>query len=458
MEFNTPDDDVFSQFVESQKEKAEREAASRGGGGEYKGEQVKYCAAPDNGHIIVRFVGAPPEAGSYKAGDAILRCISEIKDDNGKRMYLILPTRAETLEEDHFMWRLISKVMEKEWVQKKRIYVNQINHPRAFEIVNKGGFKPEDGNKYTYSKGWNAPEVLLVNCIDRMDSWCQENKHTKVFSKNIWISENGSEFPDIGVKSNGFLTKLIDNMGKYGSWWKYDSYIVRESDKEKRKKEPFSIVNGSGFKAANMVVELKGITPSELALISTSQDLTDEEKTYKAYDLKDNFRVSSYTKLYTRLGKQIKAIDADLGTRFYDELKLLADQEKKEREIAKEAKKDLEKQDNQIKETLVNEPNSFESVVETTVEVNTVPKREIQNEIFSGLTDDKIALLNGWEGLKDSEKAMIKDVVLENGEFNTIIYSEDCGNLYPCPKDQGGCGTLSPESYSSCPRCGKRWG
>lgn len=449
---NTPDDDVFTQFVKSQQEKEEAEKLKRSGSGEYKGEQVKYCAALEGGHIIVRFVGAPPEISNYQSGDAILRCVSEIKDDSGKKMYLILPTRAETLEEDHIMWRIISKVMEKEWIQKKRVFVNQVNHPKAFEIVNKGGFKPEDGNKYTYTKGWNAPEVLLVNCIDRMDSWCAENKHTKVFSKNIWISENGAEFPDIGVKANGFLSKLIDNMGKYGSWSKYDSYIVRESDLEKRKKEPFTIVNGSGFKAAGMTVELKGITPSELALISTSQDLTDEEKSYKAYDLKENFRVSSYTKLYSRLGKQIKAIDGDLGTRFYDELKLLAEQEKKEREIEREAKKDLETETLTEKATeIMNEPNPIETSEPTVM-------REIKQTVeSSGLTDEKIALLKGWDGLSESEKSLIKDVVVDNGAVSEVIYSEDCNNLYPCPKDQGGCGAMSPSEFGSCPVCGKRW-
>ena len=183
---NTPDDDVFKQFVKSQKEKEEAEKLKHGGsgGGEYKGEQVKFCAAPEGGHIIVRFVGAPPSP-NYKPGDALIRCISEIKDDAGKKMILILPERADTLEQDHIMWRIVSKVLEKEYVNKKRVFINQIEHKTAFDIVDKGGGKPEDGNSYLYTKGWNAPEVLLVNCLDRTDNWCKENKHTKVFSKNI---------------------------------------------------------------------------------------------------------------------------------------------------------------------------------------------------------------------------------------------------------------------------------
>ena len=458
---NTPDDDVFKQFVKSQKEKEEAEKLkhSGNGGGEYKGEQVKFCAAPEGGHIIVRFVGAPPSP-NYKPGDALIRCISEIKDDAGKKMILILPERADTLEQDHIMWRIVSKVLEKEYVNKKRVFINQIEHKTAFDIVDKGGWKPEDGNSYLYTKGWNASEVLLVNCLDRTDNWCKENKHTKVFSKNVYISpEKGFEKPDIGVKSNGFLPKLIENMGKYGSWSKYDSYIIREGDKEKRKKEPFKVLNGSGFKAAGMIAELEGISDAELGLVSTEPGLTAEELTYKSYDLAENYKVSSYTKLFTRLSKQIKAIDADLGTRFYDELKALAEQEKKEREIdaaARKAEAEVAAAESA--------PVESTSVVESPLtpipnEPEPAPQRRVVTTPSSGLTPEKIALLKGWNGLEESEKELIVDVALKpDGTLDHVVYADSCGNQYPCPTDQGGCGALSPESFKSCPVCSKRWG
>lgn len=471
---NTPDDDVFKQFVKSQKEKEEAEALKRGGngGGEYKGEQVKFCAALEGGHIVVRFVGAPPSA-AYKPGDALIRCISEIKDDAGKKMILVLPERADTLEQDHIMWRIVSKVLEKEYVNKKRVFINQIEHKTAFDIVSKGGWKPEDGNSYLYTKGWNAPEILLVNCLDRTDNWCKENKHTKVFSKNVYISpEKGFEKPDIGVKANGFLSKLIENMGKYGSWSKYDSYVIREGDKEKRKKEPFKVINGSGFKAAGMIAELEGITDAELNLISTEPGLTAEELTYKSYDLADCYRVSSYTKLFTRISKQVKAIDADLGTRFYDELKALAEQEKKEREIDAAARKAEQEaagtvgaesasvESTPVAETTAPAAQSFDSM---TPVADAAPARRVVTDTpaatLAGLTPEKIALLKGWDGLEESEKALITDVVLKaDGTVDHVVYADGCGNQYPCPTDQGGCGSLSPESFKSCPVCGKRWG
>lgn len=455
---NNVDDDVFKQFVESQKEKAEAEKLRYSGGssGEFKGEQVKFCAAPEGGHAIVRFVGAPPSS-NYKSGDAIIRCVSEIKDDNGKKMILILPQRADTLEQDHFMWRLISKVLEKEYINKKKVFINQTAHKTAFEIVSKGGWKPEDGNTYLYTKGWNASECVFINCLDRTDNWCKENKHTKVFSKNIYISpDKGFEKADLGVKVNGFLPKLIENMSKYGSWSKYDSYVIREGDKEKRKKEPFKIINGSGFKAAGMIAELEGITDAELSLISTEPALTTEELTYKSYDLSDCYRVSSYTKLFSRLSKQIKVIDGDLGTRFYDELKALAEQEKKEREIDAAAKKVEQSavESAPVESTPVAEAPAAAPSFDSMTSVHRVTSVETS----VGLTPEKTALLKGWSGLSESEKALIKDVEVNlDGTFKNIIYNEGCGNLYPCPISDGGCGCLSPESFTSCPSCGKHF-
>ena len=77
----------------------------------------------------------------------------------------------------------------------------------------------------------------------------------------------------------------------------------------------------------------------------------------------------------------------------------------------------------------------------------------------SGLTPEKIALLKGWNGLEESEKELIVDVALKpDGTLDHVVYADSCGNQYPCPTDQGGCGALSPESFKSCPVCGKRWG
>ena len=218
----------------------------------------------------------------------------------------------------------------------------------------------------------------------------------------------------------------------------------------KRKKEPFKVLNGSGFKAAGMIAELEGISDAELGLVSTEPGLTAEELTYKSYDLAENYKVSSYTKLFTRLSKQIKAIDADLGTRFYDELKALAEQEKKEREIDAAARK-------AEAEAAATESAPVEST--PVVEPTPAPQRRVVTTPSSGLTPEKIALLKGWDGLEESEKELIVDVALKpDGTLDHVVYADSCGNQYPCPTDQGGCGALSPESFKSCPVCSKRWG
>ena len=477
--YNTPDDDVFTSFVQSKK-KAEAEAAAKRGKGfsDKEFEQVKYCAAEKGGHITVRFVGNPPrEDGlNVRPVDAIERHISKIKDDNGDTMYLILPCRKDTLAEDHIMWRIVSDVMKKDYVNKKPIFVNQVSHPEIFEIVSKGGFKPEDGFSYTYADSWNAARKLLINCIDRTDDWCKENKHTKVFSKNISIGKKGGEFPDWGVKSNGFLTKLTENLGKYGSWEKYDSYIIRIGAKD----EPFRILNGSGYKAANMTAELVGISPDELEKISLSPSLTEEEKAYERYNLEENFRISSYQKLLKRLGNSIKKIDAALGTHYYDELVTLAAKEKKENEIANEAKKQIEAQQAAQQATVTQtvetaEPSqqaaaSFDTMAPVTSDPvamtpppvsEPVVTRNIApaNPASTALAAEKIAALKGWSTLIPAEQAQIKDVILNaDGSVQSIVYDPSSAACLPCPTDQQGCGAMSPSTFTHCPCCGKRFG
>ena len=208
-----------------------------------------------------------------------------------------------------------------------------------------------------------------------------------------------------------------------------------------------------------MIAELEGISDAELGLVSTEPGLTAEELTYKSYDLAENYKVSSYTKLFTRLSKQIKAIDADLGTRFYDELKALAEQEKKEREIDAAARKAEAEAAAAESAPVESTPVAESPLTPVPNEPEPAPQRRVVTAPSSGLTPEKIALLKGWNGLEESEKELIVDVALKpDGTVDHVVYADSCGNQYPCPTDQGGCGALSPESFKSCPVCSKRWG
>lgn len=479
--YETVDDDVFANFVKEQKAAAEAQAAKQGFGGGFTGdfEQIKYCAAPKGGHAIVRFVGNPPreDGTNIRPTDCIERHISKIKDDNGKLMYLVLPCRADTLEQDHIMWRIISQVKEKQWINKTSVYVNQSKHPDVWEIVTKGGYTPEDGKQYTYAEGWDAKRKFLINCIDRSDNWCKENKHTKVFSKNISISDSGVEFAEQGVKSYGFLTKLTENMGKYGSWESYDSYIMRIGEKT----EPFRILNGSAYKAGGMLAELQGATPAELEMISTDKSLTDEERSYERYDLEKHFKVSSYQKILKRLGNSIKKIDAAFQSHYYDELVTLAQKEKEAYQIDKEAQEQQKAQNSVVASISAVQPTATSQILVNTdgdIKVSPVaPSSGIYNEVKATPSFDTMnkvtpveepvtrreapvaptadyPFLKGYDKLSDSEKAMIVNASQDADGTIHIEYTADAPHQLPCPR----CNVSSPSNMTHCPGCGAKFG
>lgn len=459
--YDSVSDDTFTQFLKAQQEaEAAKNAKSGGSGftGEY--EQVKYCAAPKEGHAIVRFVGNPPKenGSSYRPTDCLERCISKIKDDQGKIMYLILPPKEDMLEASHFMWRVIAAVKKREYISGKPVYVNEVNHPDIWAIVSKGGFKSEDGFSYTYANGWDARRMLLINCIDRADNWCKENKHTKVFSKNISISSAGAEFADMGVNSYGFLNKLIDNGSTYGSWEKYDSYVMRIGQKT----EPFRILNASAYKKSNMKTELKGITETEFAAISLEDSLTDEEKSYERYDLEKHFKVSSYQKLLKRLGNSIKKIDTALGTHFYDELIALAAKEKEEMAFDKEAKaqaeeqnKIVEAQSTPVAPTPAPEATSFDTMASTPVQPVQEVRREVAPEApaVEETNDEAFSLLAHFNDLSGAEKSLFRSVVMGADNVPVATFSEIAPASLPCPK----CGFSEPGSVTVCANCGAKF-
>ena len=173
--------------------------------------------------------------GSHsKPTDAHEIFVSRILDDNGNRMKLKLPLHAEDPAHEHIMWRIINKVNEVLWVKDPVTGKSDKKYKYAdrpwFEKVNKGGYAPTD-QAYQYSKGWKGQQVIIMNVIDREDNWCKENKHTKLLSKKINVSTDGTEYPEDGVPSFGFCNELSKIVTTYGSWERYDVQIRRTGQK-----------------------------------------------------------------------------------------------------------------------------------------------------------------------------------------------------------------------------------
>lgn len=478
------DDDIFNSWIASEKEREEKEKTSKNyQKREY--EAIKYVGLSKEHPTIVRFVGnfvaEDLKAHRPNPSDMKFMHISKIKSDDGKTtFYLYLPLRSDEPEQDHLMWKIIDTVYAKEWVKdpatgkNKPIETFKIKHPDVYEKVNKGGFTEADGKwPYMYARGWKGPEMLLINVIDRRDDWCKVNKHTKLISKNVNVTAEGKEYADFGVPAFGFfgpLTNLRNNF-KMG-WEKYDVVITKTGEKLDTVTNMF---NGTAFTnpaaIATNLDKAMGIDPDEYKFISQEPALTEEELNYARYDLDENFRVTSYRTIDKYLGKTIQLIDAAVNedrinagkspdSHFYADLQALVKEEAEawaKEKAAQDAAQGIASEAAPATPTAAPTAPSFETMAPVQ-EAAPIARTVSQEAPASGLTPEKLAVLKGYNELSTEQKSYIKDVILNSdGTLNHIEWTDTAPSLLDCPKDMGGCGQLSPNSFSVCPACSKHF-
>lgn len=446
-------DDFFKKYAEELEKKEKERNQNRSTQfvpGDF--EDVRWLGLNSGSMKVVRLIGGTlsPDfvMGEVKKGDPVEFIFAEVKDDKGKKMQLRLPIDDASSNNRHIIHRIISRVMEVDWVDKKKVFPVKIKHPEIFNIVEKGNFSEKD-IQFKFARGWKGQRIAVFNCIDRSDmEWHRENKKTKLLSKNVnvTVDDNGVEieWPTVGVPSYGFVSELF-SIAKYsGSWENYDLGIERTGKMEK----PMNIVNLTRFKQKDFLDDFVDRVNPEI--ISTNDGLTDEEKSWKLYDIAELYKPTPYGKILNRLGNQIKKIDAALNTNYYDELKQLADEET----AANDSKKIQEAQEKKV-ETNVEISSSILEEETPEVEKATIersPEKISRTPVQNG--DNRSEYLKGWDNLSDEHKSMIEDVVVENGKLVSVNYSPAAGNLAVCPTDSGGCGFESPMAFPLCPVCG----
>lgn len=432
-------DEEFLAYINAKKEEEERREAAKAAAGSY--ETIKYVAPAKDKPIVVRLLGnlnhkAPTDPKELQ--------VAKIKDDNDKWMWLYYPTKEQ--DSEHFLWRVINAVRQPVWVDSKKTFPNETKHPELWNKIMKNGFQPKDA-EFKFSTGWVGSDVYLINCIDRMDKWCEENKHTKVLSRNVntSVTQEGKvvEYPDIGIKTYGFMQTLQRVLTITPNYEKFDLFINRTGDQT----HPYEMFNATRQKSTGYFEEF-GPLQNEIDKVSSSDHLSDEEREYERYDFDKLFKYTSYNKLLTRLGKTIKMIDAALDRNFYDELKTLADKEAKEAKVESEAKEEIReaeaKEKAEVKETVTES-------VETEKTTDTRPVRRVEVAAPETEKKDFSTLLKGWNLLTDEEKSKIKNVEQTESGIK-ITYECDGEKIYACPNET--CGCESPESFKHCPACG----
>ena len=434
---------------------AEEEAERKAGGGSYEFEEIKWVGLdkPITGTAlktkVIRALGGVPNTNKTPYDARTIKIAEIICDDNKKRRF-ILPSYDEN--KAYLFWRIINNVTAVTWVDKKKVFTNELTHPDVYQMVKNNNF-PIGSMQQKTTYGWSGRDMFLMNCIDRSQmAWHRENKHTMLLSKEIrkWSAPDGKliDFPEQGVPAYGFVQLIAaDLFAYYGSWNNYDIGIQRTG------------TMSSPYKVFNCEKNPEKVSAEAKGFIVTGP-LTDEEKAYELYDFTKLFRVSSYTKWWNNLKNKIATIDIALGTHYHSELKSLVDQEKKEREEQRAAKEAEDKANGVTTESSVatvsiasnplisaGQPpvdppvdlltTAGQPPVASTVETRTAPSvtNTVQTQCVENLPKE----------FKDQIESFGFDAT---GKF-TIKYK---GNetTVGCTV----CKTPSPKSFPQCPKCG----
>ena len=253
---NVEVDDVFEMALKAKKEQeAEVEQKKNYVPTDY--EEVEYCALKKDKEIVFRPVGAPfnPQTlKSTKPTDIKFTLISQIeKDDKSGYITVRWPAVTKTTragvkivpDPDFILTKLYNKVYENEWV----------NYPEGVtEIRNKkkctGEYKffhkdtavyerlEVNGEKGLMNKFYPKPAIYM-NVIDRMDSWCVDNKKTKLLISALnpgkeKVNAAGEKFtpmyPSKGI-SNSLYDKIFNCLVKVSGGWNRDCVVKKTGEK-----------------------------------------------------------------------------------------------------------------------------------------------------------------------------------------------------------------------------------
>lgn len=395
-------------------------------------ESIEWTGLEPGKDKVIRILGNPPGFGEAKPSDARVVIISRIVADDGKMIRVCRPSYEYFVNNgeapEYFLDKVIRAAKGCRWINGKRVCLLQEKNPALYDKVDKNGFDPSDF-RYKVDKGWAGRAVFLANVIDRgqMDTH-RSTKHSMLLSKKISY-KGDKEYAEDGVPAYGFVDKLIPKVVAYGPWEGYDLSVRKTGQMS----NPYQVC------VASRVPE--EVQSDVRQYIVTQNELTEEEASWERYDLNKLYATTSYTKLWNRLRDTIRAIDKELDTHFYEELKELADKEKE--------KEKLESEEAEAKEEEISEVATVTEAAP--FDINPAPKAPIKERRVP-TKDIDWSLLPHADLLSDSQKAMIKSVTKQEDGSICVDYDTD-ETIYRCID---GCSIDGiPESFTICPVCGK---
>ena len=444
-------------------QEAKKKAEQAKSHGDFPKEEVpefKTCVLSKDKPRIIRLIGnSPLMRESVYDGLIVKRAF--VKTDDDKWTTIILSDDRDNPVNK--LWRTIIGKYTYDKENKTKIYANK-GKP-SFERFIRNGKKPEDC--LASEKGMMTDTFYLFNCIDKTDSWCKENKHTKLLcwdSTTKEVDGKTVEYPTYGIKPSLYNNIFDEQCTALNRM--YDEFDVVVKRLSKKLGDSWIQVFSPEEKSK---ISQIGLDPNKV----TMNYLSEEEESYEKYKLEDIPFVSRPTSVgyvLRVLGKLIKACDLDFGTNLYEEFVEYAEKEKKEWEVKKAETKETESAEDTsteveseneevTEETTSTETPSFDSMENVETEESSddelpseveepTPTAPIQKvaKVAKVAKFDPMSLVDKFPAIANMREEDRKLITGYNSETDKFTYSVDENDLCMCPS----CERDIPDPWASC--------
>lgn len=371
---------------------------------------------------------------------------SLINCDDGKTRLFNFPSIEENSE--FILYRIITHILQSQWLGKDKDGKHRFEYPVKEKfpdiyqmIYNNGNLMEGEygpngwGSWKKYSgkyRGCASNTTCMVNVISRNaftvkavkeDSsgseveeiktfeadWCAKNNHTLLLSRE---SKTGF-FNGAPVSVFNALIKSV--WDKFGNFAKFDVAIERLKD------DPWYQV----YKA-DTLENRKDIQP-----YVKKGDLTDAEKAYETYDIKELVKPSAYSFIYNNLKNKINLIDDALGTHYLLDLEKEVEKENSGKSVGEKVKIGIT-----LPEPKIEQPVKEETVVASEKVEPKKKERKIASPVSSSGDSLKKLAFTMSDGksildiIPENQRALIKGV---SPDGKTFEFDCPTGELADCP-------------------------
>ncbi len=445
-------------------QEAKKKAEQAKSHGDFPKEEVpefKTCVLSKDKPRIIRLLGNSPLMRE-SVYDPLIVKRAFVKTDDDKWTTIILSDDRDNPVNK--LWRTIIGKYTYDKENKTKIYANK-GKP-SFERFIHNGKKPEDC--LASEKGMMTDTFYLFNCLDRTDSWCEENKHTKLLcwdSTTKEVDGKTVEYPTYGIKPSLYNNIFDEQCTALNRM--YDEFDVVVKRLSKKLGESWIQVFSPEEKSK---ISQIGLDPNKV----TMNYLTEDEEKYEKYKLEDIpfiSRPTSASYVNRVLSKLIQQADIDFGTNLKEDFAEWIEKEKaeweakkaetKETESTEDTSTEVESEEEEVtEETTSTETPSFDSMENVETEESSedeelpseveepTPTAPIQKvaKVAKVAKFDPMSLVDKFPAIANMREEDRKLITGYNSETDKFTYSVDENSLCMCPS----CERDIPDPWASC--------